>query len=187
LSAQTTRPLLVPLHSPASFTSSKSFTCHSYALFHSPYPATPVFATLTKTTGVYINSSHSGTAHSSLVCPKCSLGARPELLGATKSFTIRTCAKCAYNSFTIRTSNFIGLKTLQNPHIQKNPGGHHPDPIFEFRISSFDFQLACPACPELLGDLSAPAPTLSGWQILLPRFASLPLSSTIRLAFQEAQ
>src|SRR6266850_2290408 len=30
-------------------------------LFHFRYPATPVFATLTKTTGVYPNNSHSGT------------------------------------------------------------------------------------------------------------------------------
>jgi len=29
-------------------------------LFHFPYPATPLFATLTKTTGVYTNNSHSG-------------------------------------------------------------------------------------------------------------------------------
>jgi DNA-binding beta-propeller fold protein YncE len=66
---------------------------------------------------VYTNSSHSGTAHSPLACPAC-----PELLGATKSFTIRTSAKCAHNSFAIRISKFIGLKALQNPHIQKNPG-----------------------------------------------------------------
>jgi hypothetical protein len=32
-----------------------------YALFHFPYPATPVFATLTKTPGVYANSSHFGS------------------------------------------------------------------------------------------------------------------------------
>src|SRR5271163_164970 len=39
----------------------KSFPCHSYKLFHSPYPATPLFATLTKTAGVCTNNSHSGT------------------------------------------------------------------------------------------------------------------------------
>ena len=30
-------------------------------LFQVPYPATPLFATLTKTAGVYTNNSHSGT------------------------------------------------------------------------------------------------------------------------------
>src|SRR5260370_16450364 len=30
-------------------------------LFKVPYPVTPLFATLTKTAGVYTNSSHSGT------------------------------------------------------------------------------------------------------------------------------
>src|SRR5229473_562112 len=34
------------------------FSCTS-ALFHFPYPATPLFATLTKTAGVYTNNSHS--------------------------------------------------------------------------------------------------------------------------------
>jgi hypothetical protein len=34
---------------------------HSSVLFHFPYPATLLFATLTKTTGVYTNNSHSGT------------------------------------------------------------------------------------------------------------------------------
>jgi|SRR6266850_491412 len=34
-----------------------------YALFQVPHPATPLFATLTKTTGVYTNNSHSGTPH----------------------------------------------------------------------------------------------------------------------------
>jgi hypothetical protein len=37
------------------------FCSYSSALFHFPYPATPLFATLTKTPGVYPNSSHSGT------------------------------------------------------------------------------------------------------------------------------
>src|SRR6266403_357591 len=36
------------------------FSC-ACALFHFPYPATPLFATLTKTTGVYTNNSHSGS------------------------------------------------------------------------------------------------------------------------------
>jgi hypothetical protein len=40
---------------------SKSFVCHSYKIFHSPYPLTPVFATLTKTCRVSINSSQKGT------------------------------------------------------------------------------------------------------------------------------
>src|SRR5712692_9695122 len=34
------------------------------ALFHFPYPVTPLFATLTKTAGVYTNNSHSGTSSS---------------------------------------------------------------------------------------------------------------------------
>jgi hypothetical protein len=40
--------------------SRKSFPCRSYKLFHSPYPVTPLFATLTQTRGVYTNNSHSG-------------------------------------------------------------------------------------------------------------------------------
>jgi len=35
------------------------------ALFHFPYPVSPVLATLAKTAGVYTNNSHSGTLHSS--------------------------------------------------------------------------------------------------------------------------
>ena len=42
-----------------SFTSSTSFA--ACALFHSPYLASPLFATLTKTGGVYANSSQKGT------------------------------------------------------------------------------------------------------------------------------
>ncbi|SRR6266851_9041344 len=34
-----------------------------YALFHFPYPASPLLAALTKTTGVCTNSFHSGTPH----------------------------------------------------------------------------------------------------------------------------
>jgi hypothetical protein len=39
----------------------------AYALFHFPYPLSPVFATLTKTTGVCTNNSHSGTRHSPII------------------------------------------------------------------------------------------------------------------------
>ena len=35
-------------------TFSFSFACHSYRLFHAPYPLTPLFATLTQTAGVSI-------------------------------------------------------------------------------------------------------------------------------------
>src|SRR5882672_10216171 len=41
------------------------FSCTS-ALFHFPYPVSPVFVTLTKTTGVYTKNSHSGIRHPSL-------------------------------------------------------------------------------------------------------------------------
>jgi hypothetical protein len=41
----------------------RPFLSYTSALFHFPYPATPLFATLTKTTGVYTNNSHSGTRH----------------------------------------------------------------------------------------------------------------------------
>jgi hypothetical protein len=40
-----------------------------YTLFQVPYPVTPLFATLTKTTGVCTNSSHSGTPQSPLTSP----------------------------------------------------------------------------------------------------------------------
>jgi hypothetical protein len=55
-------PLLIPLLPlPLS-----PFLSYTSALFHFPYPVSPVFAALTKTTGVYTNSSHSGTPHSPL-------------------------------------------------------------------------------------------------------------------------
>jgi hypothetical protein len=40
---------------------SRPFFSWTSALFHFPYSATPLFATLTKTPGVYTNSSHYGT------------------------------------------------------------------------------------------------------------------------------
>ena len=39
----------------------------SCRLFHSPYPVTPLFATLTHSAGVYTNNSHSETRHPSLI------------------------------------------------------------------------------------------------------------------------
>jgi hypothetical protein len=45
----------------AKCTSANPFVSCAYTLFHFPYPASLLFATLTKTTGVYTNSSHSGT------------------------------------------------------------------------------------------------------------------------------
>ncbi len=44
----------------------RPFFSWACALFHFPYPATPMFATLTKTVGVYTNNSHSGTPRTSL-------------------------------------------------------------------------------------------------------------------------
>src|SRR5271154_668375 len=46
--------------------SSKSFPCHSYEFFHSPYPLSPLFATLTQTAGVSTNNSHCGTRSRSI-------------------------------------------------------------------------------------------------------------------------
>ncbi len=46
------------------------FSC-ACALFHFPYLATPLFATLTKTTGVWPNSSHFGTQYSPLISLQC--------------------------------------------------------------------------------------------------------------------
>jgi hypothetical protein len=45
---------------------SRPFFSWTSALFHFPYRATPLFATLTKTAGVYTNSSHFGTPSSVL-------------------------------------------------------------------------------------------------------------------------
>ena len=44
----------------------KSMPC---ALFHFPYPASPLFAALTKTAGVYTNNSHSGTQPPTVTSP----------------------------------------------------------------------------------------------------------------------
>jgi len=41
----------------------RPFVSAACALFHFSYPATPLLATLTKTPGVYPNSSHFGTSH----------------------------------------------------------------------------------------------------------------------------
>jgi hypothetical protein len=43
------------------------FVSHFSELFHFPYPVSPVFATLTKTPGVYANSSHFGTLPLSII------------------------------------------------------------------------------------------------------------------------
>jgi hypothetical protein len=43
----------------------RPFVSYTSALFQVPYPLSPLFATLTKTAGVYPNSSHSGTHPSS--------------------------------------------------------------------------------------------------------------------------
>src|SRR6266566_9076598 len=65
----TIRPRMVTLRSAATkgrstFIRAKIdplFSC-ACALFHFPYPVTPLFATLTKTTGVCTNSSQNGTS-----------------------------------------------------------------------------------------------------------------------------
>jgi hypothetical protein len=49
----------------AKCTSANPFVSCDYTLFHFPYPASLLFATLTKTPGVYPNSSHSGTRDAS--------------------------------------------------------------------------------------------------------------------------
>src|SRR2546422_11348501 len=63
-------PLLSPPAGPAlcvaKCASATPLVSRSYALFHFPYPAIPLFATLTKTTGVCTNSSHFGTGDSKL-------------------------------------------------------------------------------------------------------------------------
>ncbi len=45
----------------ANWRDSRPFFSYGCALFHFPYPTSPLFATLTKTTGVCTNNSHSGT------------------------------------------------------------------------------------------------------------------------------
>jgi hypothetical protein len=54
------------LRAPVTVTSASPVVSMRFALFHFPYSATPLFATLTKTTGVYTNSSHFGTSSSAL-------------------------------------------------------------------------------------------------------------------------
>src|SRR6266568_2663307 len=44
----------------------RSLFSTAYALFHFPYPVSPVFATLTRTAGVYTNNSQLGTISRSL-------------------------------------------------------------------------------------------------------------------------
>ncbi len=52
----------VPAHkSRTKLLKSSSLFSRACALFHFPYPVSPVFATLTRTAGVYTNNSHSGT------------------------------------------------------------------------------------------------------------------------------
>src|SRR5438445_7833764 len=70
----TIRPRMVTLRSAATkgrstFIRAKIPPLFSYAcaLFHFPYPVSPAFATLTKTAGVWPNSSRFGTRHSALI------------------------------------------------------------------------------------------------------------------------
>src|SRR6266568_2141657 len=70
----TIRPRMVNLRSAATkgrstFIRAKIDPLFSYncALFHFPYPVSPAFATLTKTAGVWPNSSRFGTRHSALI------------------------------------------------------------------------------------------------------------------------
>ncbi len=62
------------------------------ALFHFPYPATPLFATLTKTTGVYTNNSHSGTPYplSPFFLHSCELFCTPKNLNPFLFYRFRT-------------------------------------------------------------------------------------------------
>jgi hypothetical protein len=58
----------------------------------------------------------------------------------TKSFTIRTSAKCARNSFRIRTSKTQDLKPFRMNTSEKTPGGSPPSHPF--------FVLLCPPLPS---------------------------------------
>ena len=63
-------PVQDPL-SPANRTSTNPLFSFHCAHFHFPYALSPLFATLTKTAGVYTNNSHSGIRHSSSVLVAC--------------------------------------------------------------------------------------------------------------------
>jgi hypothetical protein len=84
----------------------KSFPCHSYRTSHSPYPATPLFASLTKTAGVYINNSHSGT------------GCHDPGLTHVVSYSYKLFCTCRRNNSSI----FKQLQTL----LPKHPGWGYP-------------------------------------------------------------
>jgi hypothetical protein len=107
---------------------------HSSALFHFPYPATPLFATLTKTTGVCTNNSHSGTRFvwfslSFFVSRACRLFSRQ--LSTTASTTLFVSG--AYKLFAVTTgvayhdifsTSKMNQTTDYSNFINHSPGRH---------------------------------------------------------------
>src|SRR5712692_2881521 len=128
------------------------------ALFHFPYPVTLLFATHTKSAGVYTKSSHFGTPRSSLATLTSTL--RP--LTSTFSYSFELlCTLQKLNSF-----GFMRFRTLARkqpgvgvppPHKREphEPSGYR-SPICQWhppRLGSTRHQPAPPA-PSLTGTLS---------------------------------
>ena len=135
------------------------------ALFHFPYPASLLFATLTETTGVCTNSSHSGTRHYrwTPVPPLPCLPLFPihyplsPLFSYSAHYFALFCTQAKLNSFL-----FKRFRTL----CQKTPGGGVPfhDPGLKIgppprsrkgRNSRFLLPTVTshesPACPDFVG------------------------------------
>ncbi len=108
-----------------------------YALFHFPYPASPLLAALTKTTGVCTNSFHSGTPH--LLVATCS---HLPVAAAPSSFVF-IFFRTLLHSFALfcssRRSNTLVFKRFRTL-CEKHPGGGRSP------------TLVCPVCPELRRD-----------------------------------
>ncbi len=117
-------PLFRLLHQPHLLLSSPIFRI----FFQVPYPATPLFATLTKTAGVCINNSHCGTQRSH-TCPCHSLPpvhCRPHLLSfQTLAHSIALlCTNQKLNSFV-----FILFRTLRQKTKRSRQPIRLPDPL----------------------------------------------------------
>ena len=129
-------PLLSPPAGPAlcvaKCASATPLVSRSYALFHFPYPASPLFAirlsraqtTDTKTTGVYTNSSQFGTCNSRLPAISFLFTFFHTLLHSPKSQPF--CFQTNPNSFA-KTPGW-GVRSLTTNWLSSTPSDKIPAP-----------------------------------------------------------
>jgi len=113
----------------------RPFFSYACTLFHFPYPLTPLFATLTKTTGVYPNNSPLPSEKQ----PLC-------------FYALTNCSP--RNSFLLTFMHHMG-GVWGYPYlpieVPAQLGSRDPDPVRTFRHSNVPRSLVCPACPDSVG------------------------------------